>query len=289
MNLLMIHGRSQQGKDPAILQKYWEQALSQGLKNAGLNRPDNIQVAFPFYGDKLDSLIEQLDAPMMTDIVARGDNTTSGDLAFRAEMYAEIATRVGISDNEIQTKLKPGPQERGPLNWNWVQAILKTLDRTPLGGAAIDEFTRDVYVYLTNQVVRQQIDKIVSEKLSKGKWVVVAHSLGTIVGYNVLRAENGNDIEVSSYITLGSPLGINAVRTRLDSPLEMPVCAKSWYNARDKRDVVALFPLDANNFNIKPAITNNNNVDNFTENRHSIEGYLSNADVARKIVSALQT
>jgi hypothetical protein len=287
MNLLLIHGRSQQGNNPTILQQTWERVLEKGFKSAGLSRPPNIQVVFPFYGDKLDLLIKQLDAPMFEDILSRGGNRANGELAFRAEVYAEIAAGIGVPDNEIDANLGPGPRERGPLNWNWVHAVLKTLDRTPLGSTAIDTFTRDVYVYLTNQAVRQQIDKIVMDKVSSGEWTVIAHSLGSIVGYNVLRATN--NINVSRYITLGSPLGIRAIQARLDLPLTMPACTKSWYNALDKRDVVALYPLDAHNFAIQPEITNNTNVDNFTDNRHGIEGYLNDVDVARHIVSALLT
>ena len=66
-----------------------------------------------------------------------------------------------------------------------------------------------------------------------------------------------------------------------------PACAEKWFNAMDDRDVVALYPLDSEHFDVDPAIENKTDVDNFTENRHSIDGYLSDPVVAKRIYEAL--
>lgn len=57
MRMTFIHGRAQQGKDPAALQAEWEEAWERGLHAAGLQRPAGIEVAFPFYGDQLDAIL----------------------------------------------------------------------------------------------------------------------------------------------------------------------------------------------------------------------------------------
>jgi pimeloyl-ACP methyl ester carboxylesterase len=68
-----------------------------------------------------------------------------------------------------------------------VQAIIRVLDHIPgLNSRLIDAFTWDVYVYLTYPGVRAQIDKVVADALGDEPCVVVAHSLGTVVAYNVL-------------------------------------------------------------------------------------------------------
>ena len=54
-----------------------------------------------------------------------------------------------------------------------------------------------------------------------------------------------------------------------------------------RSDVVALYPLDADNFPVRPAIENNPTVKNHTDNRHGIVGYLDNPDVAKRILNAL--
>ena len=58
----------------------------------------------------------------------------------------------------------------------------------------------------------------------------------------------------------------------------------------DEGDVVALYPLDSNSFPldpVNPAIENKTNVHNHTDNRHGIEGYLDDRDVAQWIYDAL--
>ena len=72
MKLVFIHGRAQEGKDPVKLQVIWEEAFDQGLQNAGLSRPPGLEIGFPFYGDELDRLINQLNAPLIADINERG-------------------------------------------------------------------------------------------------------------------------------------------------------------------------------------------------------------------------
>jgi hypothetical protein len=285
MKLVLIHGRAQARKDPAQLQQEWENAFKIGLQTAGLSWPAGLSVSFPFYGDALDDLVNQINAPLVTEVVTKGASQDESEASFRGELIYEIASNSGVSDAEIQAQFAGEAHEKGPLNWGWVQAILQALDKTPLGGTAIDKFTRDVYVYLNYRAVRKAIDSIVSDHISS-PCVVVGHSLGSVVGYNVL-GHTPASVNVRRYITLGSPLGLRAIKRKLDTPLAMPPCARGWYNAMDERDVVALYPLDSAHFPIDPAIENKTDVDNFTDNRHGIAGYLNDPDVARKIHEAV--
>jgi pimeloyl-ACP methyl ester carboxylesterase len=127
---------------------------------------------------------------------------------------------------------------------------------------------------------------LVAAAFKPGRCVVVGHSLGSVVGYNVLRSQ-ATGLDVVRYVTVGSPLGIRAIQSGLDLPLEMPRSVRDWYNAMDDRDVVALRPLDAKSFPIQPAIRNKTSVNNKTKNRHGIVGYLDDRDVAKEIFTAL--
>jgi hypothetical protein len=287
MKLIFIHGRSQQGKDPVTLQQDWEVAWEEGLAKAGLKRPANLTVSFPFYGDLLDDMVKKVNAPLDEDIATKGNLPDLGELAFRYELLTEMQKEVGISDAEVQALIPSGlPQEKGPLNWNWVHAILKALDRTPLRDKLLDKFTRDVFVYLGFPNITKAIDNVILSALPQDPCVVVGHSLGSVVGYNALSKAAPNS-KVMRYITVGSPLGIRAIKNKLKSPLAMPACVASWFNARDPDDVVPLFPLDAAHFGIEPAITNKNDVDNNTDDQHGIAGYLNDPVVARQIHTAL--
>ena len=128
------------------------------------------------------------------------------------------------------------------------------------------------------------IDGIVTERLDARPTIVVAHSLGTVVMYNILR--NTSVLNVPLFVTLGSPLGIRAIRRRF-RPLRYPANVGPWINAFDERDVVALNPLDQKSFPVTPQISNINNIDNQTDNRHGIIGYLDKPEVTQPILSVL--
>ncbi|HRI21892.1 MAG TPA: hypothetical protein PLA68_13110, partial [Panacibacter sp.] len=245
-----------------------------------------LEIEFPFYGDLLDELVRQSRLPdTMEKAIARGPGSAP-DLEFFNDFLTELAHNEGVADSDILNQFVGDPRERGPLNWEWVQAILKALDKTSLGNFSIKQFTYDAYLYLTIPGIQRKIDEFVSAHLPAEPCVVVGHSLGSTVGYNVLK--HGPQFQVMKYITVGSPLGLRSFSRKLETPIEKPACIKGgWFNAYDERDVVALQPLDKNHFNITPAVENYNKVRNGTNNRHGIEGYLSDAEVAKVIFDAL--
>jgi pimeloyl-ACP methyl ester carboxylesterase len=288
MKIVFVHGRSQQGKDEQELRFLWEDALSKGFAAAGLAWPANVEFVFPFYGDRLDRLLAEVDSPLIGNVLSRGGTAVSAEGQFRGDILAEMIRGFpGLEESRIADQFTGQPAERGPQNWKWVLAMLRVLDKTPIGSHAVDLFTRDVFVYLTYPGVRKQIDAIVAAALNAGPCIVVAHSLGTVIAYNILVKRPAAAGEIPLLVTVGSPLGIEAVRTRVEAPLRMPPQVKRWVNALDTRDVVALYPLNADHFNIAPPIENNVNIFNRTDNRHGIEGYLDDATVAERINSAL--
>jgi len=286
-DLLFIHGRGQGGFNPAVLESRWMHAFKLGAQKLGRTIPSTLNVSFPFYGDALDQFAKASKVPSTAGIQTRGVAPNNQFFVFQAELAEDIRTKAGVTDREILDEYGADTQERGLLNRKWVLAILRTLDKLTgdLGQAAIEEFTWDVYLYITKAGVRDAVDAIVRAKMTGRPTVVVAHSLGSVVAYNVLRTEARN-INVPLLVTLGCPLGIPAIRNQL-VPLRFPKCVDTWYNAFDTRDLIALFPLDDSNFPIIPAVTNFSGVRNHTDNRHGIEGYLDDPDVAAHVLDGL--
>lgn len=285
MRLLLVHGRSQGGKDPIKLKEEWLAALTAGLDKAGSTLPDNLEIDFPFYGDKLDEFVRAFELPADPAIVPKGSPAFDDFAAFRAEIADEMRTRAGITEADVKAEVGPLPAEKGVENWAWVQAIVRLLDRN-LNGVSqttIEVFLRDVYLYVKRPPVRKAIDEIVSAMLKPDTGVVIGHSLGSVVAYNVLNAAIA---KVPLYVTVGCPLAIRAIRNRL-TPIANPTGTKGWYNALDPHDIVALYPLDKDNFHVTPAITNNTSVQNWTDNRHGIVGYLDDANVAKNVRAGL--
>jgi hypothetical protein len=288
----MIHGRSQQFKDATALKQQWVEALHSGLTaaNADLEIPDE-QIRFPYYGQTLYDLAENADGPF-AQVLVKGDDGAMDDAEreFLTAVVAEAVERAGITSNQIRAASEDSTViKRNALNWPWVLAALRAIDRVPgLGGASLALATRDVYKYLRNPGIQTVIESGVREAIPQGEQaVVVAHSLGTVVAYGLLKREaKAQDWQVTQLITVGSPLGVGPIVGAL-RPIGYPEGVSAWFNAFDPADVVALHPLDRAHFSVRPDIENYSGVRNPTPNRHGISGYLGDPTVAVRIRDAL--
>jgi hypothetical protein len=118
-------------------------------------------------------------------------------------------------------------------------------------------------------------------------FVVVAHSLGTIIAYDVLREQASSRLDVPLFVTLGSPLGVREIQDLVAQPLEVPAGVRAWFNASDFRDVVAL------DHEIRPEYApaercTDAMVGNSSANHHGIREYLAAAAVRERILAALE-
>lgn len=292
MKLVMIHGRSQEDKDPDVLRHKWVSALREGAETAGLEIPiDDENILFPYFGDALRDLTAEEEALGLAHIAVAEPHFD--DLEFRCRVLNECLDDAGISEEMVAAELPPEIRSIGPLSREWVQKGLALLDRYVPGASAksLSWSAEDVTQYLHRRDVRGYIEDGVARafKHCEGEDVVViGHSLGSIVAYSMLREGGRIDRPVKALITLGSPLGVTAIREAV-SPIAYPPHVQSWFNAYDERDAIALFPLDKHNFAVEPAIKNYSGVDNDSYNHHSIRGYLSDRVVATKIIQELRS
>jgi hypothetical protein len=287
MRLLLVHGIGQGGKKREDLEKVWTDTLREGYKNANIPFPHPLDVDFPYYGDALDARVAQSKLPLPQQITPKGGEAPSPYEDFVRSSLEEMKKGANISDAEVAAEAGPIPAtEKGIVNWRLTQALARVIDkRYPnFTSNKIEKYLRDVYLYVSNRSVEREINAIVSAKLTDEPTVVIGHSLGSVVAYKVL-LEQGAKVKLRRYITVGSPLGINTISSRL-GVLKYPPADLKWYNAYDEGDIVALNPLEDPWFKTDPAITNYNQVNNTTDNQHGIIGYLNDATVARCVAEA---
>lgn len=288
--LVFVHGRAQQDKNADELKQDWIGALRHGLAKSGLDLPIAPDaVRFPYYGNTLRDLVD-FPTVQAAEVLVHGEGLSDDEQAFMRSVVLEMAAHEGITDRDVLAASGPRVIEQGPLNWGWIQAVLEAMDKVVPGASAasIALFTNDVYHYLRNPGIRDDIETGVRKAMdASAPAVVVGHSLGSVVAYNLLRREGkSSGWQVPLFVTVGSPLGISEIRRSL-RPIGHPPCVGQWFNAMDDRDVVSLFPLDANHFGITPSVENKTDVMNSTPNRHGISGYLDDQVVARRIHDAL--
>lgn len=285
MRLVFVHGMRQEGLDPVALRTTWETALVGAWNRLGLP-PRQYELEMPYYGDLLENLTQEARGGK-SNIVSRGPAGAAAFTPLEEQMIRAMATRAGVTNADVDAELGQEIVARGPLNWEWVMALGRALDKKlPTLGEWVLRYVAQVDSYLTRPHIHAAINDLVGPAFNKGPTVIVSHSLGTIVSYDLLR-NSASAPNVPLFVTLGSPLGIDTVINNLRPPsLAIPAGAARWFNGADPRDYVALVrPLDGTNF--VDGIINDIDIHNSEQDPHSIVDYLSDATVARQINSAL--
>ena len=188
--LVLVHGRSQQQLDSDDLKKSWIDAFRSGLEKNGLDLPiDESDIRFPYYGDTLHDLVSGVDEDQIAEVVVKGDSDNSAEAEFARQMIEEIRIAAGIIDEDVRQAAGSDSLEKGWQNWEWVQNVLEVLDQRVPGASKLTVAlaTKDVYAYLRNPGFQGVIDRGVSASITAGvETVVVGHSLGSVVSYNLL-------------------------------------------------------------------------------------------------------
>jgi subtilisin family serine protease len=104
-------------------------------------------------------------------------------------------------------------------------------------------FLRDVHDFLFVPERRNEMERSLLDRIEPGggPFVVVAHSQGTMIAYDVLRRLTRQQADVRLFLTIGSPLGLSEVKDvlRQFGKLSVPNCVSRWVNLADRLDPVA--------------------------------------------------
>jgi len=281
-HLVFLHGRAQQGRDPARLRAEWAAGLNRGLALAGLPPVDAADTWFPFYGDVLpvaSARASEAAAPDgdagLAEAVAPAD-PAARDLY--GELLHEAAGRSGLPEESAEEGLGDvlaGLQR--PLSW--------LADVSGVDEAVIAVAFRDVAAYLGRATTRTAVlDAVATTLPDRGPVVVVAHSLGTVVAMDLLTRLPA-DLEVVQLVTAGSPLGMDAVFGRLlaGGPRH-PERAAAWLNAWSAADAVSIGCPLADDWGDRVREVRTTNA---RDRAHDIGEYLADRRVSATIHTAL--
>lgn len=290
MQILFIHGRAQENFRQDELLKVWTGSLRQSFANAGIPYPEGLVLTLPHYGN---ALIEQRD--IYSEDMKSGKyqlrSSDDGDemKIFQAAFLEDVRKNTDITDRQVTEAEDSSEQEKGWKNWRATLAIARLLDEynKSYTNRKILEETEDVATFLVVPGAKSIINRFILEALTQEPTIIIAHSLGTVIAYEILHSLTGKEYNIKGLITLGSPLGVHAVIRQLDYDPSFPLILNGeWVNIYDKQDIVALRPLKGGHFYVEPDIINIE-IDNNTENKHGIEGYLNSEHVAKAIFQIL--
>lgn len=120
----------------------------------------------------------------------------------------------------------------------------------------MEHFVKEAHDYLFNtngirEIIRQRVLDDFAKVPSETRHVLVGHSQGTFIGYDVLTSIPECK-KIAGFMTLGSPLGMDEVQDKLTWSRDNGFPTKligDWVNVYDPFDVVArLDPVLANDF-----------------------------------------
>lgn len=204
---------------------------------------------------------------------AAGD-ADGGDLIGWLQAMSQVADIIAEGDDQADG---PSGLEVLPLPRPARVAIFRTLVKVTF---------KDVYAYFFggfNEPMRATLRAELAGVT--GPLLVISHSLGTIIAYDVLREHEQEAREIPLLVTAGSPLGVTEVQDLVVQALRVPGGVAAWLNVADGRDLVALDQT------IRPDYDPEERCSDFlvvndSPNHHGIREYLSQPPV-RESVTAL--
>jgi hypothetical protein len=295
--LVFLHGRGQEFKQPDQLRRKWLAALNAGLTAADTDPLPADRVVLPFYGNVLYQVTAasagkalRLESTRPTDEAGPfSPATPPGTGALERELLVDMARATGMAVPDPDEP--PPPVERTGaggrlreeglrdriLSWGPARELLVSLaKRSRVDQLVITAQLRDVAVYLSDG--RDEVLGVVREALpAEGPLVLVSHSLGTVVARDLLH-DAGVRERTTLWVTMGSPLGLEAVQNNLiDRGRQHP--GVEWMTAYDVNDVVALgHPMQQSWGTPLTDVEVENDTD-----PHAVSRYLAHAGVAGPI------
>lgn len=283
MRLVFVHGINHQNKTSDWIVDNWLKALGTHLSAADKALLQAQEVVAPYYGDVLHQHTEGL-AAAGDELTPQGAGDVAGDEAnFYRDVLTEIAKEKAIPESLIVANEPVA--EQGPIFHNRrIIAIAQAIEAlSPLHGKVVLRVLPQAFTYLNRIQATKAVDDIVRPALKDQPSIVVAHSLGTIVTFKLMRELRHN---APFYMTMGSPLAIRAVQGPISTPFGRRANVQRWLNVYDKDDFVTLSkPLDSTTFG---GGVENTDVDNGADDPHDFREYLAHPDVANALVAAIK-
>jgi len=274
--VVCIHGISQEYESRETLLKEWAPAVCGGVSNAGGTLSES-DVDMAFYAEMFRPLGSTKGAFTIPPF-------KPGDLDpdFERALLADLFDALNLP-NAASGTTKSGAAKRT------VASMLQMLANTPYFGRKAQNlviwYLKQVHHYVNDPKVRRLAQQALLKTIADDTRVVVAHSLGSVVAYELL-CEN-EALTIDTLVTIGSPLGLPALLPRLLPPADQGGCwpgnVKQWINIADKTDIVALSKK------LRP-IYGNRVVDHLVNNgvtMHDAKPYLTAMQTGKAVLGGL--
>jgi pimeloyl-ACP methyl ester carboxylesterase len=275
--IIGIHGLNNK-PEPAILRDWWMAAINEGISRNCEGQRVDLDLVLAYWADVMYSAPVALTEVAEPYVGAGG----SGPLP-----------RAGMSVTRVaEARIQEG-----------VGKVLEKVFGAPVAEDvvrdAVETRVPDLHRYKHHRAKQDAVRERLRELLRSARdkqIMLIAHSMGSIVAYDVLRAAGRNlpGLRIAHFVTLGSPLGLTEVKEIVAAPLRVPECVARWSNFADPRDYAARWDTRLSNdyrANSAGATVSDHLVINGyvspsgKSNPHKIYGYLRTPEISELIAS----
>lgn len=298
--IIAIHGLG--NKPPKdLLAQWWVNSIEEGL--AKVNKSfkkiplEMVYWADILYPEPLDVQLQDTDHPL-----------------FLAEPYIASSGKDKPPEKKFVSKILSYFEQQ--LDRIFLNEDM-TLNFEKVTNKIIHNYFKDLETYYMAEPVDAGLEgfpvrKLIRERLlhilKKNRFkdiLLISHSMGTIISFDVLSALK-DDYQISTFITVGSPLGLPIIVSRIFSEqkqlykdathLKTPEVVKNkWFNVSDKEDNVALdhtlnddFAANTSGVQAQDLFVYNDYEANGQRNAHKIYGYLRTSEMANLIAAFME-
>jgi hypothetical protein len=277
--IIGIHGLNNK-PGPDILRDWWMAAIDEGISRNCEGQGAGVDLELAYWADLM------YPAPLAP--------------AEQAEPYVAAAGSGSLP--------RAGRSIRRIARARIQEGVGKVLERV-LGAPVAEEAVRDAVETRVPDLHRYKHHRAIQDAIRERLWerlraahagsrpiMLIAHSMGSIVAYDVLRAAGRTlpGLRIAHFVTLGSPLGLTEIKEIVARPLRVPECVARWSNFADPRDYAARwdtrlsndYRANRNGVTIADHLVINGYVSpSGKRNPHKIYGYLRTPEVSELIAS----
>jgi pimeloyl-ACP methyl ester carboxylesterase len=248
-----IHGLANK-PEKEVLTDWWEKSIREGLeKTCGINNPQ-FDFEMVYWADLLHK------RPQHQDKLFDFDNL------YNEQPYTEAEGKPKRYDEGWLDKVRASSSA---LAGATIDLLKEQFGMDSLADWVLEKTLKDLAFYYDNErkignrseppqpvqarIVLQDELRNVLLPLKDEKLMLIAHSMGTIIAYDVLRdiGQAGSGFEVAQFITIGSPLGLPHVKAQIIEERDYDgegrervrtpsVVTGRWVNYANRKDPVAL-------------------------------------------------
>lgn len=245
--IIGIHGLS--NKPPReTLEDWWKKSIREGLKiNCGLQNPE-FDFRMVYWADLLYKYQLHREAGFDFDplfnqepyIAAESGALKEYKDSWKDELKADVKGIAGSTTDFMRRRFNID----GLTDW--------LLEKGARDLAYYYDVTQEI---MNHSGQKEPVQKVLRDELKHtlleeqgNDILLIAHSMGSIIAYDVLRAlgQTNPELQIPHLVTIGSPLGLPLVKAKImeqcayDPEVRTPsIVTESWKNFADKKDKVA--------------------------------------------------